>query len=115
MNQFLESRFDESVLRLALGLEPIDAERGTRVAHPIRVVFDEEMEGLARPTVARHDSCLHALLYEPGLADRVRLRFFDDHRGFVPRVPRGRGDRDLVGQIRAAPGGMSRAGSVSRS
>ncbi len=103
MNQFLETRFDEAVGRLALGLEPIDAERGTRIAHPIRIAFDEEMDGLARPAVARHDSCLHALLYLPGLADRVRLRFFDDLREFVPRVPRGRGDRNLVNQIRSGP------------
>lgn len=94
----------EKVRRLALGLEPIDAGRETRMAHPIRVAFDEEMAGLPRPPVARHDSCLHALLYHPGLADRVRLRFFEDVRAFVPRVNRARAawgaDRDLAMRIR---------------
>lgn len=101
MNELLSSAFVENVRRLALGLEPIDAERGARIAHPIRVAFDEEMTGLTRPPVARHDSCLHALLYQPGLADRVRLRFFEDWRGFVPRVVSDRVRRALPVQIRA--------------
>jgi hypothetical protein len=86
MNEFLPTRFVENVRRLALGLEPIDAERGTRVAHPIRVTFAEEARGLTRPVVDRHDSCLHALLYTPGLAGRVRLRFIEEQQRFVPRL-----------------------------
>lgn len=85
MNEFLGTRFVEGITRLALGLEPIDAERGTRVAHPIRVLFDEAARGLPRPPVERHDSCLHALRYTPGLAERVRLRFVEDERRLVPR------------------------------
>lgn len=100
MNTFLPPSFVERVQRLALGLEPIDAERGTRIAHPIRVTFDEEMTGLARPSVARHDSCLHALLYHPGLASRVRLRFFEDLEEFIPRVRRRRVAGDLAMRIR---------------
>lgn len=100
MNEFLPSRFVENVRHLALGLEPIDAERGTRIAHPMRVVFDEEMEGLRRPEVTRHDSCRHVLLYSPGLADQVQLRFFEDDRQFVPRVVPRRFAGDWGSQIR---------------
>ena len=80
MNEFLTADWVERVDRLALGLEPLDAGRGTRVAHPIRVVFREEALGLSRPRVAAHDSCLHALLYEPGVEGRVALRFFEEDR-----------------------------------
>lgn len=86
MNEFLESRFVENVKRLALGLEPVDAGRGGRIAHPIHVILHESAQGLPRPTVERHDSCLHALLYQPGVADRVNLRFYEQSRRFVPRL-----------------------------
>ncbi len=86
MNEFLPSLFVENVRRLALGLEPLDAERRTRIAHPIRVVFSEEARGLKGPKVDRHPSCLHALLYDPRLKARVRLRFLEDNRRFVPRL-----------------------------
>jgi hypothetical protein len=95
MNEFLASRFVENVQRLALGLEPLDAGRRTRVAHPFRVTFDQAALGLPRPPVERHNSCLHALRYHPGLTGPVDLRFFDaaafrydpryDRRRFVPR------------------------------
>lgn len=85
MNAFLESRFVENVHRLALGFEPIDSGRRTRIAHPIEIMFDEAQLGLPRPPIERHDSCLHALRYQPTLADRVNLRFFDHARRFVPR------------------------------
>lgn len=86
MNEFLAAEFVERVDRLALGLEPIDAERRNRIAHPIRVIFNEEALGLSRPRVDRHDSCLHALLYQNGVSGRVRLRFFENFRRFVPRL-----------------------------
>jgi hypothetical protein len=85
VNEILAEEYVENVKRLALGLEPIDAGRGSRVGYPIEVVFNETARGLPRPPVDRHDSCLHALLYEPGLADRVALRFIEYSRRYVPR------------------------------
>lgn len=86
MNVFTDAGFAENVKRLALGLEPIDAGRGLRIAHPIKVLVNESVRGLPRPPVDRRDSCLHALLYEPGVADRVALRFVEGGRRFVPRL-----------------------------
>lgn len=82
MNEFLENRFAENVQRLALGLEPVDSERRARIAHPIEISFDGAPPG---PVVERHRSCLHALRFQPGVADRVNLRLFDSARRFVPR------------------------------
>jgi hypothetical protein len=95
MNQFLPSQFSEHVERLALGLEPIDAGRLTRIGSPFRVTFDAAPFGLPRPPIERHDSCLYVLRYAPTLTGPVDLRFFDaiqflyrpehDQRRFVPR------------------------------
>jgi hypothetical protein len=95
MNEFLGPRYDEHVERLAIGLEPLDAQRRTRVAYPFGVALDETVLGLRRPPVERHDSCLFALRYAPGLTGPVDLRLFDapgplydpryDRRRFVPR------------------------------
>ena len=86
MNQFLSSPFVENVQRLALGLEPIDAGRRTRIAHPIEITFDKAPLGLPSFAIERHRSCLHALRYQPDLAtNQVDLRFFDATRRFVPR------------------------------
>lgn len=86
MNLFLTDDWLERVDRLALGLEPVDAGRGTRIAHPIQVLFNDEARGLTRPKVDRHDSCLHALLYQPGVTGRIPLRFIEANRRFVPRL-----------------------------
>jgi len=89
VNEFLANDWIERVDRLALGLEPIDAGCRTRIAHPIQVTFDEEARGVVRSKVDRHDSCLHALLYrQPGVTEekRVRLRFVERDRRFVPRL-----------------------------
>ncbi|MGE3312620.1 MAG: hypothetical protein AB7O66_21840 [Limisphaerales bacterium] len=103
MNEFLASSFAENVRRLALGLETLDAGRGTRVGHPIRVVFHDAINGLPRPVVDRHDSCLHALLYQPGVADRVDLRFYEAAPPF-PSGPRGAGQAlDFGSQFRRVP------------
>jgi len=72
--------------RLALGLEPLDAVRGGRATHPVRIEVEGPLprllarrrdpychavtDGMARPVVSRHDSCLHVLLYYPALAER---------------------------------------------
>lgn len=101
MNQFLPESYLESVRRLALGLEPLDALRGGRVGHPVRVdlVGAQGFEprgsrapyryavpaGAPRPAVSRHDSCLHALLYHPALADQAEFVVYDHGRRYVPR------------------------------
>lgn len=85
MNQFVESRYVEGIHRLALGLEPLDAALGGRIAHPINVIFPEKLQGLPRPDLERHASCLHVLRYQPGVKDKVNLRFFEESRRFVPR------------------------------
>jgi hypothetical protein len=85
MNLFVEPRYIEALHRLALGLEPLDAMQGGRIAHPIQVIIPEKLQGLPRPDVERHDSCLHVLRYQPGVNDKVNLRFFEDARRFVPR------------------------------
>src|SRR6185369_3244914 len=95
MNEFLPIKWIETVDRLALGLETIDAGRGTRVAHRIQVLFNDEARGLPRPKVERHASCLHVLRYAPGVKDRIQLRFVErpeselwpePPRRFVPRL-----------------------------
>jgi hypothetical protein len=92
--------------RLAYGIEVVDAIGGGRVARPIRVDLEGRWapRGLTprspytrpsgwrdTPGVVRHASCLHALLYHPGLmamppADRhVAIRIHEHERRFVPR------------------------------
>jgi hypothetical protein len=97
MNQFLPSRYDENIQRLALGLEPVDAMRLRRVAQPLRVEVENPPKASAKPPVQRHPSCLHALLYYPALVDSVDIRIFEQFdpqetewqyhlpRQFVPR------------------------------
>jgi hypothetical protein len=98
MNQFLPDRFDEVIHRLALGIEPIDAQSGRRLSYELQVVNDLALAGLTRPPIERHNSNLFALRYQPGVPDstgRVDLRFFDqreakykaenDFRRIVPR------------------------------
>jgi hypothetical protein len=86
--------------RLALGLEPLDAMRGGRATHPVRIEVEGPLPrplarrrdpyqhaGTAGPAVSRHDSCLHVLLYHPALAarERINLRIYDSYRRYVPR------------------------------
>lgn len=85
MNEFLPSRVSENTKRLALGLEPIDAELQLRVAHRIEVTFDTAPLQLPRPPIDHHRTSLHVVLYHPKLTSPVDLRFFDEARRFVPR------------------------------
>ncbi len=82
MNVILEERYVESITRLALGLEVIDACRGGRISDPVQVTVDAP-RGIAR--VSRHDSCLHALVYSPAVSSPVTLRILSPDRRFVPR------------------------------
>ena len=95
MNQFLPSRFVEVIHRLALGIEPIDAQRSRRLSYALRVEYDAAQFGLARPPIERHSSNLYALRYQPGVTTQLDLRFLDlsqrfyqpqyDRRRIVPR------------------------------
>jgi hypothetical protein len=98
MNQFLPSRYVEVVHRLALGIEPIDAQRARRLSYQLQIGYDAAQFGLKRPPIERHASNLFALRYQPGVPDptaQVDLRFFDlsepfykpenDRRRIVPR------------------------------
>jgi hypothetical protein len=101
VNEFLPSRFVERVERLILGIEPTDAQRRTRIAHPIQVVLDKPSFSPAAPSwdlalgfadpigarhpIPRHDSCRHALVFPPGLDSPIAIRMYDPARRFVPR------------------------------
>lgn len=85
MNGLLAPHFSTHVHRLALGLETLDAARDARIAHPIRVEIEGTAAVRARHRVDRHDSCLHALLYRPGLGSSVDIRLVESARRFVPR------------------------------
>ncbi|HLT38489.1 MAG TPA: hypothetical protein VK034_19515 [Enhygromyxa sp.] len=80
MNSFLVSE-----LRLALGVEPIDALLGGRVARPLQV----ELEGSGH-RFTRHESGRYSLARWLGAAQAgptspLDLRIFDRRRGYVPR------------------------------
>ena len=101
MNLYVDGRYAETTHRLAQGFEPIDALRGGRVPHPVRIEVEGPLPRLfrdrkapyrraidpgdTRPTISRHDSCRHALLYQPSLADHVDVRIYDHARRYVPR------------------------------
>lgn len=100
MNEFLPERYDERIERLALGIEPIDAIRGVRVAplvtvtvdrppvNPTRAIDDiyglsEASQGLSRPS--RHHSCRYVVTASDALKSPIALRFNDETRRYVPR------------------------------
>jgi hypothetical protein len=85
VNQFVDNRFVENIQRLALGIEPIDAQRLHRVARPLSIAVERPPKASAKPPVVRHSSCLHALLYYPALVDSVDIRIGEDIRQFVQR------------------------------
>lgn len=81
MNAFLPTRFDEEVHRLALGLEPLDAARQTRVPFALAVALenvpDGPAAGLPLPHLVRHEAGRYVLLYAPGLVPPVEFRIVD--------------------------------------
>lgn len=95
MNDFLPSRYVEIIHRLALGIEPIDAQRGRRVSYPLQMGHDATTLRLPRPPIERHGSNLFSLRYQPGVTSPLDLRIFDleaprydprnDRRRIVPR------------------------------
>jgi len=106
MNAVLPQQFIERIDRLMLGIEPVDALRAGRIAKPIDVVLDgvpyppsaphgaeqawDQVMGFpdsigALTGIPRHNSCRHALLFEPGMTSPVVIRMFDRRRRFAPR------------------------------
>jgi len=95
MNEFLPSRYVEIIHRLALGIEPIDAQCRRRLSYAIQLKYDVEQLGLPRPEIDRHISNLFSLRYRPGVTTPVDIRAFDlsenrydpkyDRRRMVPR------------------------------
>ena len=95
MNEFLSSRYQEFIERLALGIEPMDALQRRPLSYALRVEHDRTHLGIRRPPVEHHSSNRYALRYQPALPTTVDLRFFDlndrfyrpekDRRRIVPR------------------------------
>lgn len=85
MNQFLSSRYVEVIQRLALGIEPLDAQSAKRLSYALQVVYDVAPFGLPRPPIERHASNRYALRYQPGLTIPIDLRFFDSPERFYKR------------------------------
>ncbi len=94
--------------RLAQGIEVLDAVRGGRAPHPVRVDLEGPWAPRGQavdspytrpagwrehsPGVVRHNSCLHSLLLHPALAKvmppeerSVVVRLYDHERRYVPR------------------------------
>ena len=84
MNEVVPSRFIEQVKRLAVGFEPIDAMHRLR-AHPVEIGVDAAALSLPRPTIDRHATGRHVLLYSPKLTSPVDVRITDPSARFVPR------------------------------
>ncbi|NOY61535.1 MAG: hypothetical protein GXP10_00005, partial [Gammaproteobacteria bacterium] len=95
------SEFIESVNRLALGVEPMDALQNRACVRALRVdierslphtsrtpkrryCFPQEL-GRAPQTLCRHTSGRYSLLYHPSLQEAVALRIYDYERYYVPR------------------------------
>jgi len=86
MNQYLDPSYRETIWRLALGIEPIDAKRLHRVARPLTFTVERPPTASAKPQIVRHSSCRQVLLYYPELVDQVDIRFTGEEvRQFVSR------------------------------
>ncbi|WP_137940127.1 hypothetical protein [Chitinivorax sp. B] len=72
MNSFVRSEYVESIHRLALGVESLDAARQQPVLTPLWVGFDDLVLGNARPLFDRHPSNRFALRYDTWLAAQSR-------------------------------------------
>lgn len=100
MNLFLPAGYDERIERLTLGIEPVDALRGLRVAPPLELAIDrapidpsrsiddlygltEATDGLRRPS--RRNSCRYLVVASDDVASPIPLRVNDPTRRFVPR------------------------------
>jgi hypothetical protein len=101
MNRFVPARYSETIQRLALGIEPLDALRGGRIAHPFEIALDGvpvpaplgrggRRRGVREPDdalerIPRHESCVHALVHKSATGSPIDVRFLDASRRYVPR------------------------------
>jgi hypothetical protein len=96
MNEFLPSRFVEVIHRLAVGIEPLDAQgAGRRLPYQIQARYDGIQFERPHPPIEQHDSNLFSIRYQKGVRTPIDLRFFDlfsgpykereDRRRVVPR------------------------------
>lgn len=101
MNSYVAETYLEKVHQLALGIEFIDPVRGRGLMHPVRVDIERGIPhamkqpadpycafqsiGRAPRSLCRHPSGRYALLYTPGIGDRLTLRIYDHSRFYVPR------------------------------
>ncbi|MDQ5821584.1 MAG: hypothetical protein M3540_09095 [Actinomycetota bacterium] len=88
MNTFLPETYVEVVHRLAIGLEPLDSTRPSRIARPLDVAVEGPAGRLARSRSGRYK-----LVYGPDVATPippavttpVEVRFIARDRRYVPR------------------------------
>ena len=100
MNQVVPDVYVEHIERLVLGIEPRDAKRRQRIAHPIEIAIEgpplttDMKRGLrdngrvltdTMRRVPRHSSCRHVLVYGLPPKPDITLRFLDRYQRFVPR------------------------------
>lgn len=83
MNTFVEAVYSESIARLAIGIEPIDAVRGRLVPRPLDLRFDTP--SIAEWAIDRHRSGRFAIRFARGLTKPVTVRLLDPHQRYVPR------------------------------
>jgi hypothetical protein len=99
VNTFAPERFAENIQRLALGVEPVDAGRRSRVTHTVEVAVENVPQPPWRwrairpgrdvndllPRMKRHESCRYVLCYRPDLHRPIDVRLVDRSRRYVPR------------------------------
>jgi hypothetical protein len=99
VNLFVREGFDEQVRRLALGVEPVDAGRRSRLTYAVEIA----LEGVPQPPwlwrairsgldvndilprMARHETGRYVLRYRPDLRSPIQVRLVDRSRRYVPR------------------------------
>ncbi len=101
-NEFLPAGWDETVWRLAAGIEPVSALGGAGPLPGVRLALERVPKpwpvpagagtigdydvGIGLPTVARNPSGRFAVTYlVPGLVSPFSVRMYDVHRRYVPR------------------------------
>ena len=83
MSGTVPSGHDHRSHRLLLGLEPVDAVRGSRLSHPVSISL-EGLQGRLR-LISRHASGRFTLLADPSLGTPLDLLIGDPRRRWVPR------------------------------
>lgn len=101
MNQFTPQQYNETLHRLALGIEVIDVMRRIGPMRPVRIDIERglphsmqhprapfrvaQIRGRAPQVMSRHHSGRYAITYYPGLGDHLIMRLYDNQRYYIPR------------------------------